>query len=169
MGEFNVGQEFDCCAESNVNCADAACTPAQRFEIGVEDVITHEDWDVANALDGNDIALIRLPSLVETQNENEKTVREFKDYNSYEIHLQRLTLKPFETFFQYVMPVCLPWRRSTFGGSLENINHNLYVIGWGRSFNEGYSEDIAELRSVSILYNIYVPYFLIGRSHTSFH
>ena len=50
------------------------------------------------------------------------------------------------SLFQDVIPICLPWRRSAFGGDLSTLDQSLFVIGWGRTFNEGYSEDIAELR-----------------------
>ena len=81
VGEYNVGQEFDCCPEGDNNCSSSSddssppCAPAQKFELDSDDVIIHEGWDVNNALEGNDIALIRLPSLVETQAQNEKYVR----------------------------------------------------------------------------------------------
>ena len=56
---------------------------AQRFEVTKDDVTVHENWDLSKFVNnGNDIALIRLPRLVLTNEE---------DFN------------------QIVQPVCLGW------------------------------------------------------------
>ena len=59
------------CKGSNT-CDNAIGTKAQRFRINQDkDVIIHEDWDLSRVVDnGNDIALVRLPRLAITANED---------------------------------------------------------------------------------------------------
>ena len=61
LGNYDLSIDPDC----------ATCLKAQRFRISPQDVIQHEDWDFKKVVENaNDIALVRLPRLVETVNEN---------------------------------------------------------------------------------------------------
>jgi len=89
LGEWNLAHDPDCAGDKdskNVTIGCKAGVPfrkVQRFEITAEDVIVHEDWDLGRVVDnGNDIALIRLPTLAKTY---------------------------IEDFDQIVSPVCLGW------------------------------------------------------------
>ena len=49
------------------------CAPAQKFNITIEDVVIHKDWDKNSVVtEANDILLIRLPELAMTFNEDKK-------------------------------------------------------------------------------------------------
>ena len=75
LGELIVGQEQDC----------FRCQPVQRFRIRPSDVKVHEGFRLAQVTDqGNDIALVRLPSLVRTNREDDES---------------------------NIVPICLPWTR----------------------------------------------------------
>ncbi|XP_059092135.1 phenoloxidase-activating factor 1-like [Tigriopus californicus] len=71
LGETTVGKEVDC----------LGCSPPLKFEIVDEDVIVHENWDPDRFQNGDDIALIRLPRLVD---------------NGFDRYPQ-------------IIPICLPW------------------------------------------------------------
>ena len=63
LGQTNLDEDPEC----------GGCAPAQKFRIGKDDVITHEDWNPNKfASNGNDIILIRLPELAMTNIEDEK-------------------------------------------------------------------------------------------------
>ena len=75
LGEYDLSKDPDC--EGN-------CRPVQRFNISPRNVIMHEGFDLGKVTsNGDDIALIRLPRLAITANEDPD---------------------------QIVMPVCLGWR-----------------------------------------------------------
>lgn len=79
LGETDTSKEQDC----------FDCPPVQRFSIRDSDIIVHEDYSLNTLLgQGNDIALIRLPSLA-------KTV--------------------YEDFQIKVGPACLPWKQEAVG------------------------------------------------------
>jgi len=62
VGEHTLGRDPDC---------DRGCAPNQVFEVGPDDVTVHPDWVSTNAVvNGNDIALVRLPEPVTTILEN---------------------------------------------------------------------------------------------------
>ena len=47
------------------------CAPAQRFDIKFNDVTVHENWNIRKIVkESNDVALIRLPRLVDTYMED---------------------------------------------------------------------------------------------------
>lgn len=75
LGDWDLSKDPD--------CRFSRCKEAQRFDVGLEDVIQHENWDPRKVVtDGNDIALIRLP---------------------------RLALTAAQDPDQLVMPACLKW------------------------------------------------------------
>ena len=67
LGDYDLSIDPDC----------ASCVDPQRFRISPQDVIQHEDWNLDKVVENaNDIALVRLPRLAETVNENfEQTVQ----------------------------------------------------------------------------------------------
>ena len=71
IGDWDLEHDPDCKGLEN-GCANAINIKAQRFRINQDkDVTIHEDWDVSRfANNGNDIALIRLPRLAITFNED---------------------------------------------------------------------------------------------------
>lgn len=71
LGETNVEKEIDC----------PGCSPPLKFDISDEDVIVHENWDPDQFQNGDDIALVRLPQLVDNS-------------------LDR---------YPPIIPICLPW------------------------------------------------------------
>ena len=64
LGEHDLSKNPDCDGKDN----DGKCyKPVQRFNIGVGDVIVHENWNPLTVVnEGYDIALIRLPKLAYT-------------------------------------------------------------------------------------------------------
>jgi len=89
VGEWDLTHDPDCAGDKDANNRTVGCKPgapfkkSQRFEVTAADVKVHEDWDINRVSDnGNDIALIRLPRLVDTF---------------------------IEDFDQIVSPVCLGW------------------------------------------------------------
>ena len=67
LGEHDLTTDPDCQDPGE-------CSKVQRFEITINDVTQHEDWDVKKVVThANDIALIRLPRLAETFFEVSKT------------------------------------------------------------------------------------------------
>jgi len=70
IGDWDLEHDPDC--KGSNTCANALGTKAQRFRINQDkDVIIHEDWDLSRVVDnGNDIALVRLPRLAITANED---------------------------------------------------------------------------------------------------
>jgi secreted trypsin-like serine protease len=71
VGELVVGTDPDC----------PNCSPVQRFKVTEADVTLHEKWNGKAVNLGNDIAIIRLPSNVETA---------------------------YDRYGTFVLPVCLP-------------------------------------------------------------
>ena len=67
LGEFDLSKNPDCSGKDN----NGKCwKPVQRFNIGTEDVILHENWNPLTVVnEGYDIALIRLPRPAYTMNE----------------------------------------------------------------------------------------------------
>ena len=93
MGDWDLSSDPDCKFDADTEeCVDGPAPlhhkNAQRFEVTSADVTVHENWgypnwDLTKVLDnGNDIALIRLP---------------------------RLAMTIEEDFDQMVMPACLGW------------------------------------------------------------
>jgi len=89
VGEYDLEHDPDCAGDLDANNRTVGCRPgtpfqkSQRFEVTADDVIVHENWDPNRVSEnGNDIALIRLPRLVDTFEEE---------------------------FDQIVSPVCLGW------------------------------------------------------------
>ena len=67
LGEHDLTTDSDCQDPGE-------CSKVQRFDITINDVTQHEDWDVKKVVThANDIALIRLPRLAETFFEVSKT------------------------------------------------------------------------------------------------
>ena len=63
LGQTNLNEDPEC----------KGCAHAQKFRIGKDAVITHEDWNPNKVFtNGNDIILIRLPELAMTNREDEK-------------------------------------------------------------------------------------------------
>ena len=63
LGQTNLDRDPEC----------EGCAHAQKFRIGKEDIIMHEDWNPDKIFtNGNDIILIRLPELAMTYGEDEK-------------------------------------------------------------------------------------------------
>ena len=82
LGEWDLEHDPDC----EPNCANSPFLKVQKFEITANDVTVHEEWDLSRVADnGNDIALIRLPRLAITVNEE---------------------------FDQIVAPACIAWDRT---------------------------------------------------------
>jgi len=85
LGDWDLEHDPDCEGYPK-GCENDLRIKAQRFPINESNVIIHEDWDRKRLTDeGNDIALIRLPSLAITSNED---------------------------FDQIVNPACLGWDRT---------------------------------------------------------
>jgi len=86
IGDWDLQHDPDCRGYPN-GCANALKVKAQRFQINAtNDVIIHENWDPEKLQEeGNDIALIRLPRLAITYNED---------------------------FDQIVSPACLRWDKT---------------------------------------------------------
>jgi len=83
-----LGSDPDPKCDENGVCKDPPETflKAQRFEVTAADIIVHEDWDLGKVVNnGNDIALIRLPRLAITVNEE---------------------------YDQIVLPACMGWDRT---------------------------------------------------------
>ena len=88
MGDWDLTSDPDCKINAQTDECEGGDPPAshqlaQRFEVTVDDVTVHEDWDLTKVVDnGNDIALIRLPRAANTVN---------------------------EVYDQIVMPACIGW------------------------------------------------------------
>jgi len=88
LGDWDLSSDPDCKFDADTDeCVDgpapASHKNAQRFEVTTADITVHEDWDLTKVVNnGNDIALIRLP---------------------------RLAITIEEDFDQIVMPACLGW------------------------------------------------------------
>ena len=88
LGDWDLSSDPDCKFDADTDeCvngpAPIAHKNAQRFEVTSADVKVHENWDLNKVVNnGNDIALIRLPRLAQTIEED---------------------------FDQIVMPACLGW------------------------------------------------------------
>ena len=67
LGEHDLSKNPDCDGKDN----DGKCwKPVQRFDIGDEDVIVHENWSPLTVVnEGYDIALVRLTKLAFTMRE----------------------------------------------------------------------------------------------------
>ena len=77
LGDHDLSKDPD--------CEFSACLKAQRFKILPSDFIVHEQYELSKVrTEGHDIALIRLPRLAETYQENVD---------------------------QLVIPICLGWHR----------------------------------------------------------
>ena len=88
MGDWDLTSDPDCKFDVETDECVGGPAPsshkfAQRFEVTSADVTVHEDWDLTKVVNnGNDIALIRLP---------------------------RVALTIEEDFDQIVMPACIGW------------------------------------------------------------
>ena len=77
LGDHDLSNDPDCFPKKK------CWKPVQRFRISLKDVTVHEKWDASKVVnEGNDIALIRLPTPA---------------YTRYELCQVS------------VIPVCLPW------------------------------------------------------------
>ena len=86
----------------------------------------HERYDARAVMsEGNDIALVRLPQLAQTFNENGRvSVDATVQCNHNCAHL----FSP-----QYlVMPLCLPWKRSSLMNPSDSTGE-FFVSGWGKA------------------------------------
>lgn len=71
--------------EKDPDCRFSNCREAQRFDVGLNDVIVHEDWNPKKVVtDANDIALIRLPrpALTDAQDPDQLVVPACLKWNS---------------------------------------------------------------------------------------
>ena len=88
MGDWDLTSDPDCKFDVETDeCVDGPAPSShqkvQRFEVTSADVTVHEDWDLTKVVNnGNDIALIRLP---------------------------RVALTIEEEYDQIVMPACIGW------------------------------------------------------------
>ena len=99
LGDYDLSQDPD--------CASAACKPVQRFAISPRDVTMHERYDLSKVTtNGDDIALIRLPKLAITVNEDNN---------------------------QIVLPICLGWPGRS---DIQVPKGKFIVAGWGRTSND---------------------------------
>ena len=90
LGEHDLSKNPDC---SGKHYEGRCWKPVQRFNIGEEDVIVHENWDPLTVVEeGYDIALIRLPTPAYTIGEMCDTP---------------------------VLPICLPWGLTEDGNNIE--------------------------------------------------
>ena len=83
LGDHDLSTNPDCITNDR---EELVCDnkPVQRFDVTLDDITVHEDWDLAHVTDkANDIALVRLPTPAYTANEIARGV--------------------------HVMPICLPW------------------------------------------------------------
>ena len=70
IGDWDLEHDPDC-KGYKTRCWNALKTKAQRFNITKADITVHEDWDLNRLTEnGNDIALIRLPRLAITYDED---------------------------------------------------------------------------------------------------
>ena len=97
MGDYDLSQDPDC----------SSCKPVQRFAISPRDVTMHEQYDLSKVTtNGDDIALIRLPKLAITVNED---------------------------IDQIVLPICLGWPGRS---DIQVPKGKFIVAGWGRTSND---------------------------------
>ena len=115
MGEWDLNSDPDCKFDPDTDKCLPGPAPAshqlvQRFEVTSADVTVHEDWDLTKVVNnGNDIALIRLP---------------------------RVALTIEEDFDQIVMPACLGWDNTIqvpddmfIGSGWGKVNNDVYDEG----------------------------------------
>ena len=115
-----VGQHVDC---------SFGCLPAQRFFPTNEDVTIHPGFSERRLHeDANDIALIRLPKLVQTANEDIQVA--FSQYLlTYNALINGFSLQ------NVIQPICLPWKPNT---APSDSNSNEFLIaGWGETQRRG--------------------------------
>ena len=116
----------------------------QEFDIEPDDVILHEDWLSDETISrGDDIALVRLPRLVNTVIEDPTGGG------------------------QFVLPICLPWKSALPDTSESDVR----IAGWGRTNNDGrdYGDTLNSGFYEPVLQWVSVPEYPFEKCRDSFY